>query len=128
MISMQRDQARLLARALGTGRVAIGVFGLVAPGPLCRMWAGPEADTAPSRMFGRIVGGREVALGLGTLLALSHDAPVRGWLEAASLADAVDCVVTTTRFPSLPRAGRWLFALGAAGAATAEALAARSVD
>jgi hypothetical protein len=125
---LDRDTARGVARSLAIGRIAIGLFGLVLPDPLCRLWAGADGDGPGMAMFGRIVGGREIALGLGAVLAVSHDGPVRGWMEAASLADAVDSVVTASRFGSLPRVGRWLFLLGAAGAAVTEAVLARAVD
>jgi hypothetical protein len=122
------ERARDLARALAVGRIVIGVTALVVPWPIIRLWVGRGQDRRAVNMFARIVGGREVALGLGALLALGNDAPVRGWMEAASLADAVDCTVTATRFRSLPRFSRWLFLLGAASAASAEAVAARTVD
>lgn len=125
---LRRDRARSLARALAVGRIGIGAVSLIAPGPACRLWVGPTADDTRIKMFGRIVAGRELALGLGALLALQHDAPVRGWMEAASLADAVDCTVTALRFGTLPPKGRWMFLAGAAAASAAEAVAARSVD
>jgi hypothetical protein len=128
MHALPAERARDLARALAVGRLALGVMALAVPGPIIRLWVGRSRDRSAVTMFARIVGGREVALGLGALLALGNETPVRGWMEAASLADAVDCTVTATRFRSLPRFSRWLFLLGAASAATAEAIAARTVD
>lgn len=125
---LRSDTARLIARAAAVARIGIGAMALVNPGPLCRMWVGPDGDQPASRMFGRIVGGRELALGLGTLLALEHGGPARGWLEACALADGIDFVVTASRFSRLPAIGRWVFLLGAAGASGAEAVAARTVD
>lgn len=127
MQMLQREQAQGLARSLAIGRIAIGVLALLVPGPMIRLWTGRQ-NAAGARMLGRVIGGREVALGLGALLALKHQAPVRGWMEAASLSDAVDCAVTATRFRSLPRIGRWLFLVGAAVAAATEGATARSVD
>ena len=43
-------------------------------------------------LFARMLGGRDIALGLGTVIALDRGKPVRGWLEGSVLADAVDCV------------------------------------
>jgi hypothetical protein len=48
------------------------------------------AGVAP--LFARMLGARDVALGLGTVIALDRGAPVRGWLEGSALADAADCV------------------------------------
>ncbi len=39
-----------------------------------------------------MIGGRDIALGLGTVIALDRGAPVRGWIEASALADGVDAV------------------------------------
>jgi hypothetical protein len=39
-----------------------------------------------------MLGGRDLALGLGVVIALDRGAPVRGWLEACVLADTVDLV------------------------------------
>jgi hypothetical protein len=37
-----------------------------------------------------MVGARDLALGLGVLVALNRGAPVRGWLEASALVDGID--------------------------------------
>jgi hypothetical protein len=79
-----------LALALARTRLAIGAAALVAPGLLGRaMWRREGADPA-ARMFGRMLGGRDIALGLGVVIAIDRGAPVRGWLEAGALADGVD--------------------------------------
>jgi hypothetical protein len=39
-----------------------------------------------------MLGGRDIALGLGPVIAIDRGAPVRGWLEAAVLSDTVDLV------------------------------------
>lgn len=39
-----------------------------------------------------MLGARDVALGLGTVIALDRGAPVRGWLEGSALSDAADCL------------------------------------
>ena len=53
--------------------------------------AGPDPrGTAP--LLARMLGGRDIALGLGTVIALDRGKPVRGWLEASALSDVVDCL------------------------------------
>jgi len=42
--------------------------------------------------FARMLGGRDLALGLGVVIALDRGAAVRGWLEASALADTIDAV------------------------------------
>jgi hypothetical protein len=38
----------------------------------------------------RVVGARDLTLGLGVLVALDRDAPVRGWLRASAVVDGLD--------------------------------------
>ena len=47
----------------------------------------PEGGT---RLFVRMVGARDLGLGLGLQLALDRDAPTRGWLEASAVVDGID--------------------------------------
>ena len=86
-------------------RIVIGVVLLLLPGPFLRAWLGRQASSPFSRLMARSVGGRDLALGLGTLLALRHRAPLRGWLEAAMLADTSDAFTTVmaSRHLSRPR-------------------------
>jgi hypothetical protein len=37
-----------------------------------------------------MVGARDIALGLGTFIALGRGGPARGWLEASALVDGLD--------------------------------------
>jgi hypothetical protein len=83
-------EARDLAVSLAGGRVAIGVMSLVAPGLVGRTMTGPEGATGGTRLFARMVGARDLGLGLGLLLALDRGAPVRGWLEASAVVDGID--------------------------------------
>ena len=83
-------EARDLAVSLAGGRVAIGVMSLVAPGLVGRTMAGPEAGTGGTRLFARMVGARDLGLGLGLLVALDRGTPVRGWLEASAVVDGID--------------------------------------
>jgi hypothetical protein len=83
-------EPRDLAVKLASGRVAIGLASLLAPGSVARTMtrsAGPGGGTS---LFARMVGARDLGLGLGALIALDRGAPVRGWLEASALVDGVD--------------------------------------
>jgi hypothetical protein len=95
-----RDAATALAR----GRIAIGAAALVAPAPGGRV------------MFGRMLGGRDLVLGLGVVIALDRGAPVRGWLEAGAVADTVDLVACVLARDEMPRAA-YLNTLALAGGA-----------
>jgi hypothetical protein len=94
-------------KAIAFARLALGGSYLLAPGPAMKLWPGRGGSTDDDEMMGRLlarsVGGRDVALAVGALLALSHDTPVRGWIEAASLADGVDALAIGIAFRHLPR-------------------------
>lgn len=113
----EQVDGRAAAKAMGAGRVALGLSYVLAPGLSLRAWPGARPTTAGDgaqlRHLARSTGGRDIALGAGVLLALSHDAPARGWLEAAALADAVDALAILLAFRHLPRT-RAVLMLGAA--------------
>jgi hypothetical protein len=81
-----------LALLAARGRIAIGTAGLAVPGLAARVMGGRRGSEGVGPLFARMLGARDVALGLGTVIALDRGAPVRGWLEGSALADAVDCV------------------------------------
>ena len=81
---------RDLAVGLAGARIAIGVVSLLAPGLVGRAMMGPKGDLGGTRLFLRVVGARDLALGIGVLAALDRDAPVRGWLRASAVADGLD--------------------------------------
>ena len=126
---MERDQARQLAEAVAWGRIAIGVTALVAPTVPLRPWVGRDFAWQPrAKLLARSLGARDLALGIGVILAIRHDAPIRGWVEGGALADTGDVLATLLSFGKLPKGGRWLVLLSAAGAAASARLAAPSVD
>jgi hypothetical protein len=127
-IDLDRQQARQLAASVAWIRVGIGVGALLAPGALARPWIGPDAYRPTAKVLARAMGVRDLALGLGVILALRHDAPVRGWVEGAGLSDAGDVLAALLAFGSLPRLGRWLVVASAAGGAAAAQVLAPAVD
>ena len=91
---------RDVAVGLAGGRIAIGVVSLVAPGLLGRAMMGPEGDSGGTRFFLRVVGARDLALGIGVLVALDRHAPVHRWLRASAVVDGLDaagCLVARDR-------------------------------
>ena len=110
-------------RAVAFGRIALGVSYLATPGLALKLWPGragtTERDEALLRMMARHTGGRDIGLGVGALLAQKHDAPVRGWLEAAMLADVLDAVSIVVAFRHLPRTKAALMLAAALGTAAA---------
>jgi hypothetical protein len=79
-----------LAVSLGRGRVALGAVSVLAPGIVGRTMTGRDGFDGAMRLFLRMVGARDLGLGLGLLVALDRGAPVRGWLQASALVDGFD--------------------------------------
>lgn len=104
-----------LARLMGVTRLAIGAVTVLAPSLVAKVWMGKGAEDAVSNVALRGLGGREAAIGFGTLVALERNKPVSGWLEAGALADAADAfgVFTQRRRLAGPH---WVFAAGVAAA------------
>jgi hypothetical protein len=121
------DSAREQVRLLGMLRAAIGGAMVLAPATSMRVWIGAERKAFGTRLVTRALGMREIAIGVGTVLAVDHDAPVRGWLEAGVLIDTSDALTTLIAYRRLPRVGRTLVAAGAATAAIMGARLARQL-
>lgn len=121
-------QGRRLARLNGLARTALGVVALVAPGVPLAPWVGPAAQDPTSRLLARALGGRDLALGLGTLRALRRGEPIVGWVAAGGLADAGDVLATARHFSSLPRGGRWAVLAAASGGTVAAVITAMAGD
>ncbi|MGI8774995.1 MAG: hypothetical protein ACR2KQ_08285 [Actinomycetota bacterium] len=105
-----------LVRALSLGRVAVGVAAFIAPKRFVRAWTGERTRTTATSLATRSLGARDVAIGLGTLLALERDEPVKRWIQAQVVADGTDALGTLANFRDLPPFRRWL-SLAAAGGA-----------
>ncbi len=81
-------EERDLAVALARGRIAFGVVSFLAPGLVAQtMTGGSDGGT---RLFVRMIGARDLGVGIGLRLALDRDAPTRGWLEASAVVDGID--------------------------------------
>jgi hypothetical protein len=91
-----------LALAVARGRIAFGGVALVAPQLAARIMGAGRSPTGTIPVLARMLGGRDVALGLGAVIAVDRGKPVRGWLEGAALADAVDCLACLLARKELP--------------------------
>lgn len=106
-----------LAMSVARGRIAIGLAAVVSPRLATRVMSRRSAPEGVAPLFARMLGARDVALGLGTVIALDRGAPVRGWLEGSALADAADCVAALlARNEMSPMAFRATAGLGGASA------------
>jgi hypothetical protein len=113
------------ATAVAAGRVALGLTALAWPSVPARPWTGAGNDDLTARVFGRALGARDLALGLGALAALRDQAAspqsARSWVAAGALSDALDVAASLAAWRELPRVTRWLVVASAGGAALAGA-------
>jgi hypothetical protein len=106
---------RALAVTLARGRIAFGVVSLLVPGLVARAMTGDSEGG--TRLFVRMVGARDVGLGLGLQVAVGRDAPPRGWLEASAVVDGMDaaaCLLARSHLS--PRVFPGILGLAASGA------------
>ncbi len=116
------------AVAVAAGRVALGLTALAWPSVPARPWVGASAGDLTARVFGRALGARDLALGLGALAALQRPAAEPGqaaaWVAAGALSDALDVAASLASWSELPRLTKWLVAASAGAAALTGAAAA----
>lgn len=132
MRSVSSQWSRRCAVWLALGRVAVGVAAVARPDLPARPWVGStEAGGAAGRVLGRALGGRDISLGLGALLALRHDRPVGpavSWVAGGALADGVDALATVVSWCALPPGGRVAVTAVAGSAAILGTLAATTLS
>jgi hypothetical protein len=117
-----------LALLNARGRMAAGAALVAFPRLAARTWIGGDASSRPVTILTRALGGRDLALGLGVAIALDRGSPVRGWLEACALADAVDLLATAIAAKSIsPAAVRATIAIAGTSAASCVLLS-RALD
>jgi hypothetical protein len=121
-------EARELALWHARGRQLVGAAFVVAPALFGRSWIGPDAKRRPVTVLARAFGARDLALGLGVAVALDRGGPVRGWVEAGVLSDALDLCATLLAGDSIHPAIRWPCAALGASSAAAGALLVGRVD
>jgi hypothetical protein len=121
-------ETRGAAVALARGRIAIGLAALAAPNIAGRVMFGRRGSTAGTSVFARMLGGRDLALGLGVVIAVDRGAPVRGWLEAGALADGVDLAAALLARDEIPRATLVTTIVFAAGGALTGLVLSRRLD
>ena len=88
--------------AMAGARIGIGACLIALPGLAGRAWIGKPAKQVPSKAALRAVGGRDIAIGLGTVIAATRNQPLTGWVVAGALADGSDAVATVAAWDHLP--------------------------
>ena len=79
---------RTIALVLARGRVVFGLLSLVVPGLVAKLVLG--ANSPHSRALLRMVGIRDVALGVGAITSLKEGTQDAEWVAMGALADAGD--------------------------------------
>jgi hypothetical protein len=114
--------------AMGWLRALVGIALIVAPGAPMRL-AGSEPPTAASLLLMRTIGIRDLALGLGTVVAARSEdtGEVGRWNSAALLSDSLDTVVSLASFRSIGKRDAWAAAALAFSFACGDLRARRAV-
>jgi hypothetical protein len=94
--------ARLLAKLIAAGRVAIGAALFAKPELITPHWVGPaEGDRLGTRTMAAGLGIRDVVIGAGVLASLGAG-NARPWLIGSALADLGDLAATLRSAGELP--------------------------
>jgi len=86
-------EPRTIARVIAAGRLGLGLALVAAPTAIARQWVGRDGERSGAAVLATGLGARDLALGAGTLAALSGGEP-RPWLIASTAADAADLLAT----------------------------------
>ena len=117
------EASRRVATIIARGRVGAGAALLVAAGPCATLIVGENHPAVRAAV--RFTGGRDLALGAGTLTCLHEHAQDAEWVSMSALVDGIDAVVLLAT-PGLPLRAR-LIGLVAGGAAIVGLVTARRV-
>lgn len=121
---LTRAEPTTVLSGIAATRAALGVAMLGAPRWCWRLLTPSGGHNDDAVLAVRMLGGRELALGLGGVMAARRAGAVRGWGEAGVLADAADAVTLATS-PALVGWRRPATVASAAGVALVGAVAAR---
>ena len=114
-----------VARLLAIGRILAGIAMLAVPGPL--LAAAGMVSTGRNRLLVRMVGGRDLVLGVGAFQALASGRAPGPWVRAGAVADTVDAVAILSTADELGPAKAAAGLAVAGGAAVAGARAAADI-
>jgi hypothetical protein len=107
--------SRQAALVVARGRAVIGLVSLTFPGVVNRVFLGAAAATPQAKALTRMVGVRDVALGVGALTSVKENTQGPEWLSMGAVADGVDGLVALAlRHP--PRRTRWIALFAGANA------------
>lgn len=117
-----RTTLRCVTALWGLLRIGLGVTALLAPRAASAVWVGPALPEPARAVLARALGGRDIALGAGTVAGAMSGRPMIAWIAAAGGADAVDAAATLAAWRQLPRWRRELVIMASAGSTVTAAL------
>lgn len=117
-----------VARFLGALRVGLGIGMFLAPRRVLKTWTGEADRSLPSTLALRGMAARDIALGMGLLMAIENGSPQRGWLEAGALADAGDALATLADWRRMGGIRGLFWLIAEAGSALVESRLAQTID
>jgi hypothetical protein len=114
------EQTRKAALYFARGRSLLGLGLTLLPGPATRIGVG--TPSGPARALMRMVGVRDLAIGLGAVAGVREGIQGPEWLGWGAVADGVDALALLLT-PGLPKRARLVGLLAAGGAAAGMKLA-----
>jgi hypothetical protein len=112
---MDNDQRRI-ALVIARGRAVNGLVTLILPGVVGRILFGPAGTQPTTRALLRLVGVRDLVLGIGAITTLKEGTMDAEWVGMGAVADAVDGIVSLVT-PGLARRSRLVSLIGGGAAA-----------
>lgn len=114
------EQSRTAALYFARGRALLGLGLTLLPGTATRIGVGKSS--APASALMRMVGVRDLAIGLGSVAGVREGIQAPEWLGWGAVADGVDALALLVT-PGLPRRARLVGLLAAGGAVAGMKLA-----
>jgi hypothetical protein len=100
-LSDERERALILAR----GRIVTGLILLIFPGVATRLLFGRDASTPVARALARMMGIRDVLLGVGAVTSIKEKTMDAEWVGCGAVSDAIDGVAVLIA-PGIPKRAR----------------------
>jgi hypothetical protein len=109
---MMPQDPRTIALVLARARVVFGIAALLVPGFIARLVLGSTSPHA--RVLLRMVGIRDLALGVGAITTLKESTQDAEWVSMGALSDGGDALALLLAPIGVRRVGGALFSAGAA--------------
>jgi hypothetical protein len=111
-LSDAKERALIVAR----GRIIAGLILALLPGLAVRLLFGASASNGAIRALARMMGIRDVILGVGAVTSVKERTMDAEWVGCGALADGVDCVALLIA-PGIPMRARFMPLISGAAAA-----------